>query len=99
MLSDSMRSAITDGSRIEHLFNSCINIAAPIRYFIDYHDNYTKWFGDDAHLCPLTVVSQFKKLKTVAAVLSESDEEKFFAAIGVTPKVLHARWWCYLSHA
>jgi hypothetical protein len=50
-------------------------------------------------LCPLTVVSRFKKLKTVAAVLSESNEEKFAGAIGVTPKVLQARWWCYLSHA
>jgi hypothetical protein len=98
MLNDSMRSVIIDGSRIEHLFKSCTNIAAPTSYFMSYYKNYTKWFGD-LPLYPIKVVPQFKKLKTISAVLSKSDAEKSTRLLGVSEDVIKARWWCYLSHA
>lgn len=97
MWNRSLRAVIKAGSRIEDLYNSCTNIAVPVKYVIDYHDNHTKWFGGDAHVCPLKFVGPFRKLKTAAAVLSESDIEKYSGLLGITPDELRLRWWCFLN--
>jgi hypothetical protein len=99
MWNRSLRAVIKAGSRIEDLYNFCTNIAVPVKYVIDCHDNHTKWFGGDAHVCPLKFVGPFKKLKTAAAVLSEIDVEKYSGLLGITPDELRLRWWCFLSHA
>ncbi|KAE9380780.1 hypothetical protein N431DRAFT_324908 [Stipitochalara longipes BDJ] len=98
MRNPSIRSVIIAGSRLEHLFCSCTNIAAPIAYFMLCHENHARWFGPAAHICPLKVLSRFKKLKTAAAILSQSDIAKYADQLEMPPAVIQARWWCYLSH-